>query len=261
MAFTSPTMTIMMRAAEKAARSLLRDFNEVENLQVSVKGPHNFVSAADKRAEKIIFEELSKARPDYGFIMEESGKVNATRQNVFVVDPLDGTDNFLHGIPHWSINIGYMKDGEILAGLTYDPVRDELFYAEKGSGAFLRNRRLRVSNRQELHRAKVCGSTTFKANKDYEKVNKRYQKMRNADLNMLQMGGTALDMAYIAAGRYDAGLCQHFEIWDVVPGILMIKEAGGTVYSLDKNVDPAFSTALVAGNGNVDRALMQVVEG
>lgn len=261
MALVSSNLSIMQVAAEKAARSLLRDFNEVENLQVSVKGPHNFVSAADKRAEEIIFKELQKARPTYGFLMEESGSVpGEDQEHIFCVDPLDGTSNFLHGIPHWCISIGLVKNGEPVAGVVYDPVRDEMFSAEKGGGAFIRKRRLRVSGRRELAMARVGTELPTASSKSYKDDAKILARLQENAVDMCGMRASALDLAYVAAGRLDACLHMRYKPWDYAAGICLVKEAGGFVHSFNnKNADPLTSGKGIAGNGAIDQTLLKIV--
>ncbi len=243
----SPNMNVMIKAAEKAARSLIRDFGEVEQLQVSRKGPGDFVSAADRRAEEIIFEELSKARPDYAFLMEESGaKGKKDAEYKWLIDPLDGTTNFLHGIPHWSISIGLEHKGEIIAGLVYDPAKDEMFRAEKGMGAFQNRRRLRVSGRTHKDDALVVNGDT---RKDRDKFLKRLASITQDFHFFRRLGSAALDMAYIAAGRFDIFWEDHIQPWDVAAGIILVKEAGGFVTDLDGKTDPLYRNSILASNG------------
>jgi myo-inositol-1(or 4)-monophosphatase len=261
MALVSSNLSIMQVAAEKAARSLLRDFNEVEHLQVSIKGPHNFVSAADKRAEEIIYKELQKSRPTYGYLMEESGAVQGEDpEHVFVIDPLDGTSNFLHGIPHWCISIGLIKSGEPVAGVVYDPVRDEMFSAEKGGGAFLRKRRLRVSGRRDLAVARVGTEMPTASSKTYKEDLATIGKLQDAAVDLCSLRASALDLAYVAAGRLDACLHLRYKAWDYAAGTCLVREAGGFVHSLsDKNSDPVTSGKAVAGNGAIDQTLLKIV--
>ena len=227
-------MNIMMRASEKAARSLLRDFNEIEHLQVSKKGPGDFVSAADKRSEEIIFEELKKARPEYSFLMEESGAVDG-RDSEFrwIIDPLDGTTNFLHGIPHWAISIGLEHKGEIIAGLIHDPVKDDIFHAEKGKGAFMRRRRLRVSGRDNAESAMIATGAPRRAVSKGEQFIKEYNAMQTAGFSMRRFGAAALDLAYVAAGSCDGFWERDLQPWDVAAGIIIVKESGGFISDID----------------------------
>ncbi len=234
MAVSTPIMNIMMRASEKAARSLLRDFNEVEHLQVSKKGPGDFVSAADRRSEEIIFEELQKARPDYSFIMEEGGAIKGKdTESRWIIDPLDGTTNFLHGIPHWAISIALEHKGEIVAGLVHDPVKDEIFHAEKGKGAFVRRRRIRVSGRNTAEHAMIATGAPKRAEEKRKKFMAEYCAMQDAGFSLRRFGAAALDLAYVAAGRCDGFWERDLQAWDVAAGILIVKESGGFISDID----------------------------
>jgi myo-inositol-1(or 4)-monophosphatase len=246
----SPDMNVMIKAAEKASRSLNRDFGEVENLQVSQKGPGDFVSAADKQAEKIIREELQYARPDYPLLLEESGLIEASdTDHRWIVDPLDGTTNFLHGIPHWAISIALESHGEIVAGLVYDPIKDEMFTAEKGQGAFLRRSRLRVSARQDLMMSTIATGAPRRALKKQEQFLGEYKAVLNVAPGLRRFGAAALDLAYVAAGRCEAFWERDLKAWDIAAGILLVKEAGGFVSSIDdESVSPLDSGDVVAGN-------------
>jgi len=229
-------MNIMMRASEKAARSLLRDFNEVEHLQVSKKGPSDFVSAADRRSEEIIFNELKKARPDYCFMMEESGEVKGENPDYcWIIDPLDGTTNFLHGVPHWCISIALEHKDEIVAGLVHDPVKDEIFHAEKGNGAFVsRKSRLRVSGRNVADESLIAigGAARF-GKEERKQFMAEYSAMAYAGFNVRRFGAAALDLSYVAAGRFDGFWERNLSPWDVAAGILIVKESGGFISELD----------------------------
>lgn len=265
MPLLSPNMNVMIKAAEKAAKSLVRDFGEVENLQVSRKGPGDFVSAADLRSEKIIFEELKKARPDYGFLMEERGAGDSTGQEEYrwIVDPLDGTTNFLHGIPHWNITIALEHKDEIVAGLIFDPVKNELFHAEKGAGAFLRNQRLRVSNRTNLQDAVLAtgiptqGGSAQAGRQKF--MNELQTVMQNQVSGVRRMGAAALDMAYVAAGRYEGYWESSVKPWDVAAGTLIVKEAGGFVSSLQGNENPVHSGSILAANSQLHAPLKKLL--
>ena len=216
----SPNLNIMIKASQKASKNLIRDFGELEKLQVSVKGPSDFVSNADTKAEKIIIEELSKAKKNFSIISEEDGsKVNQDKNNIWIIDPIDGTTNFLHGIPHFAISIALKSNNEIVSGLIYDPIKDEMFYAEKNSGAFFNNHRIRVSNKKEIN---SCLFAT--GGKDYNK---------KIDLNIRRTGSAALDMAYVASGRYDGYFQKNLNLWDIAAGVILVKEAGGIVNEID----------------------------
>ena len=257
MAATPPIITVMSRAAEKAARSLLRDFNEVEKLQVSVKGPGDFVSAADRRAEEIIFEELSKSRSDWGYLMEESGEKAGKINSRFIVDPLDGTTNFLHGIPHWCISIAAEENGVITAGVVFDPVQDELFYAAKGIGAWMRgNKRLRVSGRKDIGMSVIAtnDSSTFEGR--YARVEKRAASVRS-------FGATALDLAYVACGRFDAYYGgrpnKGSQPWDNAAGYIIVREAGGYATEIDGRANPVYNQNILAGNEHIYQTLKELL--
>jgi myo-inositol-1(or 4)-monophosphatase len=230
MAVRSAIINVMASAALKASRALLRDFGEVENLQVSQKGPADFVSTADLRAEKTLRTELEKARPGYGFLMEESGaSAGEDGRNRWIVDPLDGTTNFLHGIPHWAISIGLERDGEIIAGVIYEPIRDELFWTEKGGGAFVNERRLRVSARRHLVEAVIATGLPFHGRGDHPAYLKSLEAVMAATSGVRRFGAASLDLAYVAAGRFDGYWEYGLSPWDIAPGILLVREAGGYV--------------------------------
>ncbi len=225
----------MIKAAEKASKSVIRDFGEVEKLQVSKKGPKDFVTKTDKQVEKILIEELSKTKKNYSFLSEEIGKINnKDQENIWIIDPIDGTTNFLHGIPHFAISIALQINGEVISGLVFDPIKDEMFFSEKNKGAFLNNQRLRVSNKSSLD------DCLFSSNK--EGVN-------FSDLNMRYSGSAALDLAYVASGRYDGYFHNKINIWDVAAGALMVEEAGGIVNDLKKfsanNIDIRASSSAI----------------
>lgn len=228
----SANLNIMIKASEKASRILIRDFGEVEKLQVSKKGPTDFVTNADLRAEKIIIEELKKARPNYSIISEENGiEENKDKKNTWIIDPIDGTINFLHGIPHFAISIALKSDNEIVSGLIFDPIKNEMFYAEKDNGAFFNNHRIKVSKKNEINECLfVTGG----------KIKKQF------DIQYRKSGSAALDIAYVAAGRYDGYFQHELSLWDIAAGIILIKEAGGLINEIDlsqtKNLDVIAST-------------------
>ena len=215
----SPNLNIMIKAAEKASKSIIRDFGEVEKLQVSKKGPHDFVTKTDKQVEKILIEELSKTKKNYSFITEETGIIkNKDSENIWIIDPIDGTTNFLHGIPHFAISIAQKYKNEILSGLIFDPIKDEMFYAEKDIGAFLNNQRLRVSKKNSLDEC------LFSSN---------HEGVKFSDLNMRYSGCAALDLAYVASGRLDGFFHNKINIWDIAAGTILVKEAGGIVNDIN----------------------------
>ena len=232
----SPNLNIMIKASQKASKNLIRDFGELEKLQVSVKGPSDFVSNADTKAEKIIIEELSKAKKNYSIISEEDGSIiKEDKDNVWIIDPIDGTTNFLHGIPHFAISIALKSNDEIISGLIYDPIKDEMFYAEKNSGAFFNNKRIKVSNKKEIVN---CLFATGGKDEDSK-----------IGLNIRKSGSAALDMAYVASGRFDGYFQKNLNLWDIAAGLILVKEAGGIVNEIDtsqnKNIKiTAASTAI-----------------
>ena len=216
----SANLNIMIKAAEKASKSIIRDFGEVEKLQVSKKGPNDFVTKTDKHVEKILIEELSKSKKNFSFLAEESGSIkNKDKENIWIIDPIDGTTNFLHGIPHFAICIAHQSKGEILSGLIFDPIKDEMFFAEKDKGAFLNNHRLRVSKKNLLD------DCLFSSN---------HEGVKFSDLNMRYSGCAALDLAYVAAGRLDGFFHNKINLWDVAAGEILVKEAGGVVNDICK---------------------------
>jgi len=242
----SALLNVMCNAAIKASRRLVRDFGEVEQLQVSTKGPGDFVSAADHKAEKTLYEELSRARPGYGFLMEESGRIQGQDDRFcWIIDPLDGTTNFLHGIPHFAISIALEKEGELLAGVIYNPILDEMYAAEKGAGAFLNNRRLRVSGRHKLNEVVL---STGLANDPTEmaEIAKTLYRIRPQVASVRSFGATSLDLAYVAAGRLDGFWHTRFSPWDVAAGIVLVREAGGNVSEINGGKDILKNTSILA---------------
>ncbi len=236
----SPLMSVMQGAARKAARSMLRDFGEVEHLQISRKGPADFVSKADKAAEETIFENLRRDRPGYGFLMEESGEISGTdKTHRFIVDPLDGTTNFLHGIPHFSISIALEREGEIVAGLVYNPISDEMFFAEDGKGAFINDgrlggadRRLRPAQRHIFSDGVFATGIPFLGKPGHGKFLKELHQVMGASAGVRRMGSSALDLAWVAAGRYDGFWERDLKIWDIAAGVFIAQQAGLEVASL-----------------------------
>ena len=215
----SPNLNIMIKASEKASKVLIRDFGEVENLQVSSKGPKDFVTNSDVKVEKIIIEELNKARPNYSILSEETGiQRNQDANNTWIIDPIDGTINFLHGVPHFAISIALKSNNEIVSGIIYDPIKDEMFYAEKNNGAFFNNQRIRVSKKNKIEDCLFVTGNKIKI---------------IPDLIFRKTGSAALDMAYVAAGRYDGYFQYDIKLWDIAAGIVIIKEAGGIVSEID----------------------------
>ena len=253
----SPLITVMTEAVMKAARSLKRDFGEVENLQVSRKGPGNFVSAADHRAEEILRTALEKARPGYGFVLEEGGVIegpDATHR--WHVDPLDGTTNFLHGIPHFCISVGLEREGQIVAGIIYDPVKDELFLAERGKGAYLNNRRLRVASRREMADSVVYCGLPHLGRPAHPRFLHEMAAVMAVSGGLRRMGSAALDMAYVAAGRADLYWERDLQTWDIAAGIIMVREAGGYISDCDGGPNPMATLSVCCGNEVLHRELL-----
>ncbi len=257
----SALINVMVSAARKAARGLIRDFGEVENLQVSVKGPANFVTAADHKAEEVLFNELNKARPQYGFLMEERSIVEgADKTHRWIIDPLDGTTNFLHGIPLVSISIGLERDGELVAGVIYNPISDEMFTAEKGKGAFLNDRkRLRVAARKSLADAVLATGIPHRGRPGHAGFMKEMGEVMPAVAGIRRTGSAALDLAWTAAGRFDGYWERNLKPWDLAAGIVLVREAGGHVNDLESG-DRMFETGnVVAGNMAIVKALLPLV--
>jgi myo-inositol-1(or 4)-monophosphatase len=262
----SAHMTVMQAAAQKAAKRLLRDFNEVENLQVSMKGPGDFVSQADLRAEQTLREELEKARPGYAFLMEESGASGSDKWAWrWVVDPLDGTTNFLHGIPHWAISIGLerrLPDGgsEIVAGVVYSPVNNELFWAEKGVGAYVNDKRLRVSARREMRDAVFATGIPFAVTSGANRLSfaRTLSTLMPQVAGIRRFGSAALDLAWVAAGRYEGYWESGIHPWDITAGMLIVREAGG--YATDDEGKDHVGNTVVAANPNMHPRLLEIVQ-
>jgi myo-inositol-1(or 4)-monophosphatase len=233
MAIRSPVINVMTNAALKAARGLVRDFGEVEQLQVSIKGPGEFVSTADLKAERTLRNELSRARPGYGLLFEEGGETaGSDPHHRWIVDPLDGTTNFLHGIPHFAISIALERDGEIVAGIVYEPTRDEMYWAEKGAGAYLNDRRLRVSARRQLGEAVIGTGLPFREHGNQPVYLASLAAVMPTTSGVRRFGAAALDLAYVAAGRLDGFWEFELSPWDIAAGLLLVREAGGFVSDL-----------------------------
>ena len=242
----SPNLNMMIKASEKASKIIIRDFGELENLQVSKKGPKDFVTKTDKRVEKILIDELEKSKKNFSFITEESGKIlNKNKEVFWIIDPIDGTTNFMHGIPHFAISIALQNNGEIIIGLIYDPIKNEIFYAEKNSGSYINNNRIRVSSKSSLD------DCLFATNN--EGIKSIYPK-----LNLRNTGCAALDLAYVGCGRFDGYFHNRINLWDVAAGKIIIEEAGGKVNNIEKfkinNID------IRAGNPNIYEKMLKKVD-
>jgi len=258
----SALMNVMIGAARKAGRGLARDFGEIEQLQVSVKGPGNFVSAADHRSEETLFRELSRARPGYGFLMEERGEVSGPdKTHRWLIDPLDGTTNFLHGIPLFAIAIALEREGDIVCGLVYNPILDELYTVERGKGAFVNNRRLRVAARKSLADCVVSTGTPHRGRGDHGRFLSECKALMAQVSGIRRTGSAAIDLAWVAAGRFDGYIEHELAAWDLAAGTLLVREAGG--YATDADGGPVMlgSGSVVAGNQAVHKALLEVLAG
>jgi myo-inositol-1(or 4)-monophosphatase len=250
----------MVKAARRAGRSLSRDLGEVENLQVSLKGPANFVSAADKRAEDMLYTDLSKARPGYGFIGEEGGtREGADKTHTWIVDPLDGTTNFLHGIPQFAISIGLQREGTIIAGVIYNPATDDLFIAERGKGAFLNDTRLRVAARKQLHDCVIACGLPHIGRGDLPLSRDEMTALQPRVAGLRRFGAASLDLAYVAAGRLDGYWERNLKPWDMAAGLIMIREAGGVVSDIQTSGDPLVSGDVVCGNETIHAELTKIL--
>ena len=253
MRLNSPQINIITKACLKASRSLIRDFGEIENLQVSTKGPGDFVTSADKRTEKIIIEELQKAHSDYGIITEESGSINTgNKNNRWIIDPIDGTTNFLNGIPQFAISIGYEEESEIKCGVIFDPIKNEMFCAEKGNGAYLNNSRIRVSNKKKLKDALLVTGGPRQSSKIKKEIFSEFVEVSNNILSPVRkFGSAALDLAYVACGRFDGYWQRELSYWDVAAGIIILKEAGGFVDFFEEDNKDPLKKNILASNSNI----------
>ena len=260
MKLSSANINVMVKACRKAAKILIRDFGEIENLQVSVKGPGDFVTASDKKVEKILMEELQKARPTYSILSEEVGEINNDEFFKWIIDPIDGTSNFLHGIPHFAISIGLEHNKEIICGIIYDPIKDEIFTAEKGNGAYLNNKRMRVSSRSKLKDCIIFTGGHKRESKDRELALEEYKKFSSkVFIPIRKLGSASLDMAYVAAGRCDGFWQRNLNYWDIAAGIILIKEAGGFVTDFNGNDTYIESKTILATNSRINKEMIEVL--
>ncbi len=254
-------INVMTGAAMKAARGLVRDYGELDNLQVSRKGPGDFVTAADKKSEQILHEELSKGRPDFGFLMEESGAIEGDPRMRWIIDPLDGTLNLMHGIPHFSISIANEAHGEIVAGVVYDPLRDEMFWAERGTGAFLNDRRIRVSGRNRIEDALIATGIPAIGRHGKEKFQEQLGRAMTKAAGIRSVGSAALALAYVAAGRFDGFWDMSQGAWDIAAGLVLVREAGGLVSDMERGADMVQSGNIIAANGDLFDSFSSVIRG
>jgi len=244
----------------KASRPLIRDFGELENLQVSSKGPGDFVSSADKRTEKTIIEELQKAHPEYGIVTEETGIINKSNiKNRWIIDPIDGTMNFLNGIPQFAISIAYEEDNEIICGVIFNPITNEMFCAEKGNGAYLNNSRIRVSNKKKLKDALLVTGGPKGASKIKNKIYSEYINVSNNVSNVRKFGSAALDMAYVACGRFDGYWQRELNYWDIAAGVIILREAGGFIDFFEDDLSYPLKKNVLASNSNIHQELKELI--
>jgi myo-inositol-1(or 4)-monophosphatase len=258
----SALLNVMIAAARKTARALKRDFGELEKLQVSLKGPANFVSSADRRAEETLYQELSKARPGYGFIGEEGGKrEGADKSHTWIVDPLDGTTNFLHGIPQFAIAIALEREGSVVAGLIYNPANDEMFIAERGKGAFMNEQRIRVAGRKRLADAVIACGLPHIGRGDLALSRREIGAMQEHVAGLRRFGAAVLDLAWVAAGRLDGYWERDIKPWDMAAGLILVREAGGFVSDCDGGSDMFAKGHIVAGNEAIQKEVLRVLKG
>ena len=261
MKLTSPNINVMVKACRKAAKTIIRDFGEIENLQVSLKGPGNFVTNCDKKVEKILIDELQKARPNYSILSEEIGEINNDLSFRWIIDPIDGTSNFLHGIPHFAISIGLEHNKEIICGIIYDPIKDEMFTAEKGNGSYINNQRMRVSSRSKLKDCIIFTGGPKYESKEKELSMKEYEKVSSkVIIPIRKLGSGSLDMAYVAAGRCDGFWSRNLNYWDIAAGIILIKEAGGFVTDFNGENEYIQNKTVVATNSKINKEMIGVLK-
>jgi myo-inositol-1(or 4)-monophosphatase len=258
----SANLNLMIKAARKAGRSLVKDFREVENLQVSTKGPGDFVTRADREAERMIKEDLMGGRPTYGWLGEETGETEGqdpTRR--WIVDPLDGTTNFLHGMPHWAVSIALEHKGEIVSAVVFDAAKDELFWAEKGAGAWCNDKRMRVSGRRNLHEAVFATGVPFGAKSTLPATLQDLARLMPACAGVRRWGAASLDLAYVAAGRYDGYWERELKAWDIAAGLLLVKEAGGFVSAIRDGDEPLVKGAILCANEPLFEPFRKIIRG
>ena len=261
MKLSSANINVMVKACRKAAKTLIRDFGEIENLQVSIKGPGDFVTASDKKVEKILIDELQKARPNYSILSEEIGKISNDESFKWIIDPIDGTTNFLHGIPHFAISIGLEHDGEIICGIIYDPIKDEMFVAEKGNGSYLNNQRIRVSSRSKLENCIIFTGGPKIGVKNRELFLKEYNNVSSKVLSAIRkLGSASLDMAYVAAGRCDGFWQRNLNYWDIAAGIILVKESGGFVTDFNGEKGYIQNKTILVTNSQINNEMIEILK-
>ena len=261
MKLSSANINVMVKACRKAAKTLIRDFGEIENLQVSIKGPGDFVTASDKKVEKILIDELQKARPNYSILSEEIGKINNDESFKWIIDPIDGTSNFLHGIPHFAISIGLEHDGEIICGIIYDPIKDEMFVAEKGNGSYLNNQRIRVSSRSKLENCIIFTGGPKIGVKNRELFLKEYNNVSSkVPTSIRKLGSASLDMAYVAAGRCDGFWQRDLKYWDIAAGIILVRESGGFVTDFKGEKGYMQNKTILVTNSKINNEMIEILK-
>ena len=261
MKIKSPQFNLMYKACMKASRTLIRDFGEIEKLQVSFKGPGDFVTASDKKVEKTLIDELKKARPDYSILSEEIGEIQNDESYKWIIDPIDGTANFMHGIPHFAISVGLECKKEIICGIIYDPIKDEMFVAEKGNGAYLNNQRIRVSSRKKLKDCLlITGGPKSNSNDRESSLKDYYNFSSNVDIPIRKLGSASLDMAYVAAGRCDGFWQRNLNYWDVAAGIVIVKEAGGFVTDFSGNNKYIENKTILVTNSRINKEMIEILK-
>ena len=261
MKLSSANINVMVKACRKAAKTLIRDFGEIENLQVSIKGPGDFVTASDKKVEKILIDELQKARPNYSILSEEIGKINNDESFKWIIDPIDGTANFLHGIPHFAISIGLEHDGEIICGIIYDPIKDEMFVAEKGNGSYLNNQRIRVSSRSKLENCIIFTGGPKIGVKNRELFLKEYNNVSSkVPTSIRKLGSASLDMAYVASGRCDGFWQRDLKYWDIAAGIILVRESGGFVTDFKGEKEYMQNKTILVTNSKINNEMIEILK-
>ena len=261
MRLNSPQINLITKACMKASRSLIRDFGEIENLQISSKGPGDFVTSADKRTEEILINELQKAHPEYGIVTEETGIINKSNtKNRWIIDPIDGTMNFMNGIPQFAISVGYEENNEIKCGVIFNPILNEMFYAEKGNGSYLNNSRVRVSSKKKIGDALVVTGGPKVLSKIKDKIFSEYINISSNVSNVRKYGSAALDMAYVAAGRFDGYWQRELNYWDIAAGIIIVKEAGGFVEFFDEDNNKPLKKNILATNSIIHDQLGKLIK-
>ena len=257
----SANINIMISSARKAAKSILRDFGELEKLQVSVKGQNDFVTVADVKAQDIIYNELLKARPNYGFLMEEGKQKNSLNENEFtwIIDPIDGTLNFMNGVPYFAISIALYNNNKVIAGVVFDPIHNDIYWAEEGVGAYLNDQRLRVANKRNLDNSLIALGIPFLGRGDHKKHIKNQKAVMEKVAGLRRFGAASLDLAYVAAGRVDGFWEYGLSAWDIAAGLILVKEAGGIAVGIDNKEEPLDTGNIVAGNIKVVNELQKIL--